>query len=91
MSPLPVRSANRGKQGYGVEVSGGSRSIYGGRRDFGPMSKLEQSVAETDSGSEETMIYEPVKGKGKQRVYSPPPQVERPRGILRTTEVMVSR
>ena len=92
MSPLPIRSMIRGKQGYGVEVSGGSRSIYDGRRDFGPMSKLEQSVAETDdSGSEETMFAEPMKGKGKNRVHMPPPQVERPKGILRTTEVMVSR
>ncbi|KAN0119617.1 hypothetical protein V8E51_001825 [Hyaloscypha variabilis] len=92
MGPLPARSMSRGKQGYGVEVSGGSRSIYDGRRDFGPMSKLEQSVAETDdSGSEETMFSEPMKGKGKHRSHMPPPQVERPRGILRTTEVMVSR
>jgi hypothetical protein len=56
------------------------------------MSRLEQSVAETDdSGSEETMFSEPMKGKGKHRSHMPPPQVERPRGILRTTEVMVSR
>jgi hypothetical protein len=91
MSPLPTRSLLRGKQGYGVEVRGGSRSVYDSRRDFGPMSKLEQSVAESDTGSEEVMFFEPIKGKGKQRMHMPPPQVERPRGILRTTEVMVSR
>jgi hypothetical protein len=91
MCPLPTCSLLRGKQEYGVEVSGGSRSICYGRRDFGPMSKLEQSVAESDTGSEEMMFSDPMKGKGKQRAHMLPPQVERPRGILRTTEIMVSR
>jgi hypothetical protein len=63
--------------------------MFEGRKDFGPMSKLEQSITENDSGSEETIFSASM--KGKHRVHLPPPQVERPRGILRTTEVMVSR
>jgi len=92
MSPLPTRSTIRGKQGYGVMVSGGGRTTYEERNtDFGPMSKLEQSITENDSGSEENIL--PAQIKGKHRVHMPPTQVqrERPRGILRTTEVMVSR
>lgn len=92
MSPLPTRSAIRDKQGYGVMVSGGGRTIYEERNaDFGPMSKLEQSITENDSGSEENIL--PTQIKGRHRVHMPPPQVqrERPRGILRTTGVMVSR
>jgi hypothetical protein len=85
MCPLPTRSLLRGKQRYGVEISGGSRSLCDGRRGFGPISKLGQNVAESDTGSEEMMFSDPMKGKGKQRTHMLPPQVERPRGILRTT------
>ena len=46
----------RGKEGYSVEVLGGERSMYGGGKDFGPISKLEQSIMENDSGSEETTL-----------------------------------
>jgi hypothetical protein len=88
MSRLPTRSMMRGKA-YGVEVSGGERSRYGGGKDFGPISKLEQSITKNDSGSEETKF--PALMKGEHWMHVPPPQVERPRGILRTTEVMVSR
>jgi len=74
-------------------VSGGGRATYEERNtEFGPMSKLEQSITENDSGSEEGIL--PAQIKGKHRVHMPPPpqvQRERPRGILRTTEVMVSR
>lgn len=53
----------------------------------GPMSKLEESIGENDSGSEENIL--PVQ---QTRVHMPRERDDyQRRGIVRTTEVTISR
>ena len=91
LGSLPSRST-LSKHGYGVSVVGGKSlsddesTIYRQRSatNSGPMSKLEQSLEEPDSGSEENIL--PLQN----RAHLPRERDQR-RGIMRTTEVMVSR
>lgn len=63
------------------------RTLYGqnSARGNGPMSKLEESIGENDSGSEENIS--PV----QQTRAHMPRERDQKRGIVRTTEVMISR
>ena len=107
MASLPSRSGTvTTKNGYNITVirSGPTgqkvpldeQSIYrkGSDTSSGPMSRLEQSITENDSGSEETIWA--VQGvqdiQGGQRAYIPRERDRNQRrGTLRTTEVLVSR
>lgn len=113
MSPMRSRSTTAlGNKGYKITVIGGGRTSPEDPKVYrqpslvssGPMSKLEQSITENDSGSEDNMMVPmPLPLQGRQRAYlarereqerqrdrAERPK-ERPKGILRTTEVMVSR
>ncbi len=113
MSPLRSHSTTAlGSKGYNITVMGGGRipsdepKLYRqpSLASSGPMSKLEQSITENDSGSEDNvMVPMPLSLQGRQRAYlarererererdrAERPR-ERPKGILRTTEVMISR
>jgi len=113
MSPMRSRSTTTlGNKGYKITVIGGGRispedpKVYRqpSLASSGPMSKLEQSITEKDSGSEDNMMVPmPLPLQGRQRAYlarerererekdrAERPK-ERPKGILRTTEVMISR
>jgi len=88
LGSVPSRST-LGKQGYGVTVSGGSgseRRLHSqpSSASSGPMSKLEASI---ESGSEENILPTPI----ETRVQLPSQRDRTGRGIMRTTEVMVSR
>lgn len=95
MGSLHSRST---KHGYGVSVNGvsvsGGKSVLEERELYkmrsasgsGPTSKLEQSITENDSGSEENIL---PKAQLRER---PLPPTHRPaRGIVRTTEILISR
>ena len=92
LATIPSRSTI-GKHSYGVSVMAAGRRASGsedgstvhGRGSLSPMSKLEQNVIDNESGSEETIL--PIHSNA--RVHLPPRDVRR--GIMRTTEVMVSR
>ena len=63
------------------------RTLYGqgSARGSGPMSKLEESIGENDSGSEGYIL--PTQ---QTRVHMPRERDPK-RGIVRTTEVLISR
>jgi hypothetical protein len=93
LGSLPSRSTLT-KQSYGVSVSGGKmgssddeRTLYGqgSARGSGPMSKLEESIGENDSGSEENIL------PAQQTRVHMPRERDQGRGIVRTTEVLISR
>ena len=93
LGSMPSRSTHT-KQSYGVSVSGGKkgssddeRTLYAqpGAKGSGPMSKLEESIGEHDGGSEESIL--PV----QQTQVHVPREREQRRGIVRTTEVTISR
>ncbi|KAH7336337.1 hypothetical protein BKA65DRAFT_552994 [Rhexocercosporidium sp. MPI-PUGE-AT-0058] len=113
MSPIRSRSTTAlGNKGYKITVIGGGRmspedpKVYRqpSLASSGPTSKLEQSITENDSGSEDNMMVPmPLPLQGRERAYlarereqerererAEGPK-ERPKGILRTTEVVVSR
>jgi hypothetical protein len=94
LGSMPSRSTIISKQGYGVTVIGGlpgddDRRIYRqpSSTSSGPMSKLEASIGENDSGSEENILPLQVHS----RVHMPKDRNRTGRGIMRTTEVMISR
>ncbi|KAK0109745.1 hypothetical protein ONS95_002422 [Cadophora gregata] len=115
MSPMRSRSTTAlGSRGYKITVLGGGSGgispedpkLYRqpSLASSGPMSRLEHSITENDSGSEDNMMVPmPFSFQGRQRAYlvrewereRESPRAERPnkrpKGILRTTEVMVSR
>jgi len=93
LGAVPSRST-LGKQGYGVTVSGGplgdsKRELHSqpSSRSSGPMSKLEASIGMNDTGSEESILSSPI----HTRVHLPSQRDRSGEGIMRTTEVMVSR
>lgn len=63
------------------------RTLYGqgSARSGGPMSKLEESIGENDSGSEENIL------PAQQTRVHMPRERDPKRGIVRTTEVLISR
>jgi hypothetical protein len=86
LGSMPSRSTTT--HGYGITISGGKpgpfdeeRNVFG--KMSGPMSKLERSVEESNSGSEENIL--PLQQK---EAYLP---CEEKKGIIRTTEIMISR
>lgn len=99
LGSLPTQSTtslSNGK-GYNITVIGGGRRSSESELNrvpsltsSAPTSRLERDIRD-DSGSDEQMVM-PLPMQGK-RAYAPADsQVkERPRGIMRTTEVMVSR
>jgi len=94
LGSIPSRST-LGKQGYGVTVSGGGlvdnvRKIHSqpSFTSSGPTSKLEASIGENDTGSEEDIMPMQIQTT---RVQLPGQRDRSGNGILRTTEVMVSR
>lgn len=113
MSPVTSRSTTAlGNKGYNITVIGGCSMPPDEPRLYrqpslsssGPMSKLEQSITENESGSEDNMMAPmPLSLQGRQRAHFAEERQrewninraerpkERPRGILRTTEVMISR
>lgn len=82
------------RPGYGVTVIGGplmegEKRLYrqGSATSDGPMSKLEASIEESDSGSEENIL--PVRVPMRARIVRRSDKNDN--GIMRTTEVVVTR
>jgi len=109
MSPVPRSNTALGNKGYKITVIGGGKGQtedsdlyrHPSLASSGPMSKLEQSITENDSGSEDNiMVPIPVPSQGRDKVYMEREREddrrrversrERPKGILRTTEVSIS-
>lgn len=101
LSSLPSRSTIS-KHGYGVSVVGGIRPK--GDKDFerilhrqsssassGPMSRLEASIREHETGSEENILPQRQLAAYLKDMDRQTSERERSRGIVRTTEVMISR
>ena len=103
LSSLPSRSTLSKHGGaYGVSIVGGIRPSddkeferilrrQGSSASSGPMSRLEASIREHDNGSEEDVLPQrqrPLHLKDMERQIH---ERERNRGIVRTTEVMISR
>ncbi|TAQ89354.1 hypothetical protein B7494_g2354 [Chlorociboria aeruginascens] len=88
LNSLPSHSTMMGSPGYGVTVSGGTENgtLYSSPSvtSTGPTSKLEQSIEENDSGSDENILPALL-----HQVYAPGRDPRR--GIMRTTEVMITR
>ncbi|CZT51243.1 uncharacterized protein RSE6_12363 [Rhynchosporium secalis] len=111
MSPVARSGTALGNKGYKITVIGGGGKSTTEETDLyrnsslassGPRSKLEQSITENDSGSEDNiMVPMPLPLQGRDNLYmtrereGDRDRAERPReqpnGILRTTEVSISR
>ncbi|KAL2068836.1 hypothetical protein VTL71DRAFT_15174 [Oculimacula yallundae] len=110
MSPVSRSNAALGNKGYKITVIGGDKGTAENSDLYrnlslassGPMSKLEQSITDNDSGSEDNMMVPmPLPLQGRDKAYLAREKEregdrtersrERPRGILRTTEVSISR
>jgi len=93
LASIPSRSTLSKHGGYGVTVVAArtgddERRVYRQPSSIssGPMSKLEASIGENDSASDENILPLQV----HTRVHLPKDRDRHGRGILRTTEVMIS-
>jgi len=103
LSSLPSRSTLSKHGGaYGVSVVGGIRPSddkefertlrrQGSSASSGPMSRLEASIREHDTGSEENILPQRHLAAHLKDMERQAHERERNRGIVRTTEVMISR
>jgi len=103
LSSLPSRSTISKYGGaYGVSVVGGIRPSddkeferilrrQGSSVSSGPMSRLEASIRENDSGSEDNILPQRQLSAHLKDMVRQVHERERNRGIVRTTEVRISR